>query len=157
MKRFFKVKRMKRFFKVKRVKRFFKGMRRALLRGDQGMNTVTVWTKEDLAKAVDAHVDEIVVEGELAERIRDGQKLRSVSKLTLATLTTAVAAAPFTGGISLAAAVPIATLTGLQVAVILAVVFVGLALLLAIYKDYEITIEYDSDGSLRVILKRKDG
>lgn len=117
--------------------------------------TVTVSTKEQLEVAVDAHMDEIVVEGELAKRIKDGQKLRTAGKLTLVLLGTAVAALPFTGGISLAAAAPIAALTGLNAAAIVAAVFVGLALLLAVYKEYDITIEYDRDGRLRVRLKRK--
>lgn len=119
------------------------------------MTTVTVSTKEQLEAAVDAHIDEIVVEGELAKRIKDGQKLRTAGKLTLMVLAAGVAALPFTGGISMGLVAPIAATTGLNAAAIVAAGFVGLALLLAVYKGYDITIEYDRDGSLRVRLKRK--
>ena len=74
VKRMFKVKRVKRMFKVKRVKRMFRGMK---------STTVTVSTKEELEAAVDAHMDEIVVEGELAKRIKDGQELRTAGTVTL--------------------------------------------------------------------------
>ena len=116
---------------------------------------LTVRTKEQLAAAVDAGTAEIVVEGELAKRIKDGEKVREVGKWTLMVLGAAVAALPFTGGVSLAVAAPIAALTGLNIAVILAVVFVGLALLLAVYKGYDVTWERDRDGTMRVILRKK--
>lgn len=63
-----------------------------------------------------------------------------------------LAAIPFTrGGLSVVAAAPVAALTVLEIAAIIAAASVGLALLIAVFKDYE-EISYDN-GKL-VIKKR---
>lgn len=79
----------------------------------------------------------------------------------LALLTVALGAAtltaPVTGGLSYgfaaAAAVPVATLSGIEIAVIIAVLAVGLKLLLDVFKNYE-EVSY-SNGNL--VLKRRQG
>lgn len=58
---------------------------------------------------------------------------------------------PFTGGISAVGLVPIAAMTGLEIAAIIAAASLGLALIIAIFKEYE-EIEY---GNGRLVLKKK--
>ena len=114
----------------------------------------TVRTKQELDAAMKLGVQEIVVEGELAKHVKDGQRVGKIGAATLAVLGAAIAALPF-GGISLAIAAPIAALTGLEIALIIAVVFVGLALLIAIWKEYEeISFGY-CDGEWRLVLRKK--
>lgn len=115
------------------------------------MKSITVHTKSELENAKDEKYEEIIVEGTLADNLKTGKKVTYVGGVTLALLTAALAAAPFTGGLSFFAAAPIAMLTGMEIAVIIAVTAVGLALILAIFKDYE-EIEY-SEG--RLILRKK--
>lgn len=82
--------------------------------------------------------------------------MRDVGKWTLMVLGAAVAALPFTGGVSLAVAAPIAAVTGLEVAIILAVFAVGLTLLRAVDEGYDkIEVELGSPIRLRLILKKK--
>ena len=115
----------------------------------------TVHTKQELNEAMKLGVQEIVVEGELAKHLKNGKRVRTIGAGTLAVLGAAIGALPFTGGISLAVAVPIAALTGLEIALIIAVVFVGLALLIALWKKYEeISFGY-VDGELRLVLRKK--
>lgn len=101
---------------------------------------VTVRTKEELQSAYDAGASTIVVKGKLAKHIQKGRKLRSVGAGTLATLGAAIAALPFTGGLSASVVAPIAVSTGLGTATILAVIFIGIVLLIAILKDYEVIV-----------------
>ena len=106
-----------------------------------------VTTKEQLKKAHEAGAKEIIIEGELAKKVHQGKSIVKIGAITMGILTVGVAAIPFTGGLSMAvattAAAPIVALTGMEIAVIIAVIFVGAALLLAIWKDYE-EIEYSS-------------
>ena len=95
---------------------------------------VIVRTKEELDTAVKDKVSGIIVKGELAEKLHRTKKIATASKATIALLATALAAAPFTGGLSIVAAAPIAVLTGFEIALILAVIFLGVALVLAVWK-----------------------
>ena len=114
----------------------------------------TVHTKQELNEAMKLGVQEIVVEGKLAKHLKNGKRVRTIGAGTLAVLGAAIAALPF-GGISLAVAVPIAALTGLEIALIIAAVFVGLALLIALWKEYEeISFGY-FDGEWRLVLRKK--
>ena len=116
---------------------------------------VVVRTKEELAAEVEAGTEEIVVEGELAKRIKDGRKLGKVGRWRLTVLAAAVAALPFTGGLSGVVAVPVAAATGLGTVVILAVIFVGLTLLLAVYRGYDVTIDFPNGIPPRPRIKLK--
>lgn len=111
----------------------------------------TVSTKSELDDATKFGVREITVVGDLANDLHKTKKLAYVGASTVGLLTAALAAAPFTGGLSFVGAAPIAALTGLEIATIIAAASIGVALILAIFKDYE-EIEYDNG---RLVLKKK--
>ncbi|EGT0013082.1 hypothetical protein ACV3T5_07055 [Clostridium perfringens] len=105
------------------------------------MKSIEVTTKNQLKEAVDKNYDEIVVNGELAKKLNKAKNIKKLSGATIgvlaATLSVGAATAPITGGLSLVAAAPIAALTGADIALIIAVSFVGLALVTSIYKGYD--------------------
>ena len=117
-----------------------------------------VRTKEELEKAINSNDPEIIIEGELAEKIRRGRKIKNYSAATITTLGGAIAAtfiaAPFTGGLSFFAAVPIAALTGVEISLIIIAVSVGLALLLAVWNNYE-EFEFSVGPPPRLIVRKK--
>lgn len=115
------------------------------------MNEHIVTTKEELSSAKDAGYENVVIVGKLADQVKRGKKVAFVGSVVLGILTVALAAIPFTGGVSLVAAAPIAALTGLEIATIIAVSAVGLALLIAVFKDYE-EIAYEKG---RLTLRKK--
>lgn len=125
--------------------------------------TVTVTTKEELEKAVNDKVDEIIVVGELAEKLKKTQKMQNMSGAGLKALAVAasvaagaVVTAPATGGLSsfagFAAVGGAAVMTGTSVVVIVAIVTTGLVLLTAMYKDYDLMAEC---GDKKVVLKKR--
>lgn len=118
------------------------------------MNETVVRTKKQLEQARLDKVEYIRIEGDLANKVRRGKKIAKASGVTLALLTTALAATPFTGGMSMFAAAPIAAMSGFEIAAIIAAASLGLALLIALYKDYE-EIEVD-DGKIIFRKKRKE-
>ena len=128
--------------------------------GDK-MRTIEVNTKEELKQAMNDKYDEIIVNGELAKKLNKAKKINKLSKVTLgiliAALTAGIATAPITGGASLGAsfitAAPIAALTGTDIAVIIAVSFIGVTLVIAVFKDYD-DVEF-STNPLKLKLKRK--
>src|SRR5574344_476210 len=96
------------------------------------MAIVTVKTKEELKKAIDAKVPEILVVGKLAKTVHDNKKIAKLGRFALIGLGVAIAsicAVPVTGGTSSAIAVPaIAAATvasGLTAAEIMTLVAVG--------------------------------
>jgi len=115
-----------------------------------------VRTKEELESAKNDREDEIVVEGELADKLKKSKKVAKLSGAGLAALTAALGvatiAAPVTGGLSYFAAAPVAALTGVEIAAIITASALGLALIIALFKDYE-EIEY-SQGKL-ILRKRQ--
>jgi NADH:ubiquinone oxidoreductase subunit K len=115
------------------------------------MNVVTVRTKDELATARKSGVEQIVVQGELADKVKRGKKIAFASSITLAALGAALVATPMTGGLSFFAAAPVAALTGLEIAAIIAAASIGLALIIALFKDYE-EISYESG---KLVLKKK--
>ncbi len=115
------------------------------------MSQVTVRTKSELESARVQGIEKIIVEGSLANKLKNSKRIAYVGGGTIAVLTAAIAAAPFTGGVSFLAAAPIAALTGLEISAIIAVSAVGITLVIAVFKGYE-EIEY-SDG--RLILRKK--
>jgi uncharacterized membrane protein len=114
-----------------------------------------VTTKQELEVAKGRGEVEIIVEGELADKLKKAKKVTMVGAGTLALLTVAIGAAtvaaPVTGGVSYFMAAPIAAMSGLDVAAIILASAVGLALLIALFKDYE-EISY-SDG--RMVLRKR--
>lgn len=117
-----------------------------------------VKTKAELEQAKNDGEKEIIVEGELADKLKKSKKVAMLSGAGLAVLLAALGAAtvtaPFTGGLSYVAAAPVAALTGLEIAAIIAATSLGLALIIAIFKDYE-EIGY-SEGKL-ILRKRQKG
>lgn len=121
--------------------------------------SIIVRTKEELKKAIDLKYTEIIAKGDLAKKLKKSKSITKLSTKTLKILTVAlgagVLASPLTGGtslgVSLASLVPISTLTGIEVAAIVASSFLGIALIIAVFKEYE-EIEY-SKGKL--VLRKK--
>lgn len=82
-------------------------------------------TKEELEKAKNNNEAEIIVEGELANHVRSGKSIRKVGYITLSLVAAALVAIPLTGGSSMVAIAGISASTGVSVALILAVFFLG--------------------------------
>lgn len=110
-------------------------------------NLVEVRTKEELESAVDNKVEKIIVKGDLAEKIHKAEAIKKVSKPALVILGTALAAMPFTGGLSgVAGIVGLTATTGMGIAAITAVAFLGLALILSITNGYDRKFTAKADG-----------
>ena len=118
------------------------------------MATKVVRTKQELESAVKTRTAEIVIEGELAEKIKNGKKINTVGKVSLAVLTAGIVGIPVTGGLSALTLAPIAALTGLEIALIAAVIFIGISLLRAVWKGYE-EVDFDFGPPPRIRLRRK--
>lgn len=118
------------------------------------MTEITVSTKRELEEAKNNKYDVIIVRGELANKLHTAKKVTKLSKAALVILGVGVGgaavAAPVTGGLSFAAAAPVAAATGASIPAIIAASAVGLALIIAVFKDYE-EIEFSKD---RLRLKR---
>ncbi|MDO9766933.1 hypothetical protein Q7506_03250 [Glaesserella parasuis] len=120
-------------------------------------------TKSELEKAIQNKETHFIVKGELAEKIQRSRKITTLDSWSLGILTVAIGGivlSPATGGVSgaigLSAASAVATLTGIEIAVILAVAFVGIGLIMAIYKDYDITFKINPEtGEFEGEFKRK--
>ncbi|MDO4776876.1 MAG: hypothetical protein Q4A06_05390 [Cardiobacteriaceae bacterium] len=119
-------------------------------------------TKSELENALKNKVQHFEVEGELAENLKKGQKITTLGKFSLAALIASlagVAAAPVTGGIAgvigATGAASVAALTGLEIAVIMAVAFVGSGMLIALFKGYDVEYEIDLSGKTRAKFTRK--
>lgn len=90
----------------------------------------TVTTKEELRAAIEDGVAEIEIQGDLARSVHGARARRKAAKIGGGLVALGgIAAAPFTGGFSLA-------MTGSSIGTILAV-SVGAGLLLAIHEGYE--------------------
>ncbi|MGY4674716.1 hypothetical protein ACWIVU_04020 [Ursidibacter arcticus] len=122
-----------------------------------------ITTKAELENAIKNKEIHFIVKGELAEKIQKGRKINALSKWSLGILSAAIVGitlSPTTGGISgavgLSAVSAVATLTGLEIAVIIAVVFVGIGLIMAIYKDYDVKFKINpQNGELEGEFNRK--
>ena len=118
---------------------------------------MTVTTRDELEEAVEAGEKEIVVEGELAEKLYKTRKLMTIGGVALAAIVGAVGSAPVTGGISLALVAPVAAMSGVEIAIIIMAAAIGIGLILAIYKDYDVEVELDGEGRVRYLrLLKKD-
>lgn len=115
------------------------------------MQSINVTTKNELNEAKKKGYEEIVVSGSLANDLKKSKKIALAGAATLAVLGAALAAMPFTGGLSAFAAAPVAVLTGLEIAGIIAAASIGLALVIAVFKDYE-EISYENG---KLVLKKR--
>lgn len=129
---------------------------------------VTVKTKEELKKAIDKKEEEIFLEGEIAEQYTKLKplfklsmpKLIAIEGLILLVIGAGAATAPLTAGgsfvLSVAAATPIATLSGIEVALIILAASVGISLIITSTKEYDFDFDVEmSDKIPRVKFKRK--
>lgn len=111
------------------------------------MSIIEVRTKEELEKAIENKTAKIIVKGELAEKIHKAEAIKSLSKPALIALGAAIAATPFTGGISGAVGVAALTATtGMSIVAITAVAFLGIALILSITNGYDRKFSAKADG-----------
>ena len=117
------------------------------------MKSFTVTTKSELESAKENGAEEIIVTGSLAKDLKKAKKIVFVGTATLGIIIAAIAAIPFTSGLSAFAAAPVAALTGLEIAVIISAASVGIALVIAVFKDYE-EISYE-DGKLTLRRRSK--
>jgi len=123
------------------------------------MGEITISTKEELEEAKNKGYEKIIIKGELADKLYKVKKITTLSKASLALIIGAIGAgvalSPFSGGTSLLVsgltATAVGTTTGVGAATIILAASLGIALILAIYKDYE-EISY-KDGEL--ILRKK--
>jgi hypothetical protein len=115
-----------------------------------------VSTKEALKQAVADNAQEIVITGPFVQDFNKAKKIATLSAVTLtlvlAAAGIAVATAPETFGLSVVAGAAAATaLSGMEIAVIIGAASIGIALILAVHKDYE-EITCDKD---QIILRKK--
>ena len=115
-----------------------------------------VKSKQELQAAKKRGDVEIVVEGELADKLKEAKKVTMVGAGTLALLATTLAVAtvtaPVTGGLSYRAAIPVATMSGVGVSAIIIASALGLGFLIALFKGYE---EIDFSSGRMVLRKRQ--
>lgn len=120
------------------------------------METVTVTTKDELKEAQEQNVENIIVSGDLANKLKKAKQITKLGATGLGILTAAlgvgIVAAPVTGGLSMFAAAPVAALTGLEIAAIITASALGIALIIAVFKDYE-EISYEN-GKMTLRKKR---
>lgn len=116
------------------------------------MGTLIVQTKEELERAKNLGISEIIIIGEFAEEVHSSKKIAQLSKVTLAMLIAAVALTPFTRGGSAIGLTPISVISGLDIASIIIATSIGITLISAIWKGYD-EISYDKG---KLILKKKD-
>jgi cytochrome c biogenesis protein CcdA len=116
-----------------------------------------VESREQLKRAQEERTEEIIVTGDLAKKLKKAKKVALLGKVALAALAASLGAAtlmaPVTGGISYAVAAPVAALTGVEIAAIIAASAVGIALVLAVFKEYD-EVSY-KDGELTLRRKKR--
>lgn len=117
-----------------------------------------VTTQQELEAAKERGDEQIIIEGELANKLKQSKKITMVGAGTLALLTAAVGAAtvtaPVSGGLSYLMAAPIAAMSGLDVAAIILASAIGLTLVIAVFKNYE---EISYSAGAMVLRKRQGG
>ncbi|VVE47409.1 hypothetical protein PCO31111_04514 [Pandoraea communis] len=98
------------------------------------MGEVVVRTKSELKEAIEAKIDVIFVEGELVGQLKKSKRIATLGVAGLAAIAALAAASPFTMGVS---GIVAAGITGMELSALVFVVAVGVAVLLALFKDYE--------------------
>lgn len=126
--------------------------------------TRIVKDKNELKKAYEDKVDEIIITGDFAKKMNKAKVISKMTPAKLAILGAALTAAsggiamsPFTLGasfvISIAAVTPVAVKTGISISAVIAISSIGLALLMAVFKEYDV-IEAKK-GDFKVVLKKR--
>jgi CBS domain containing-hemolysin-like protein len=117
------------------------------------MASVTVRTRDELEAAKNAKAQQIVVVGKLADDLKKTRKFAKLGAVGVAAIVAAVGLAPVTAGLSTLSLGAVATVTGVEIIGVITAASLGLSLILAIYKGYD--VEYEAGG--KVIFKRKEG
>jgi len=117
---------------------------------------ITVYTKEELKRAVERKVDTIIVEGsELCGYIRKSRESKFGSYAVIAGVMTAAAAVLASGPVGWLGASAIALLTGSTVMSIGFAAFLiclGISVIIAVCKDYDVC--YENNGSRLTLTRR---
>lgn len=113
-----------------------------------------VTTKEELERAINSGETLIIIRGELAKDVKNSYELKKISKATLMVIGGALAAIPFTGGLSASLLAPLAASTGVSVGILLAAAAIGFSVAMSLIEKYEI-VEYKKNGIEELTLKRK--
>ncbi|PGM56017.1 hypothetical protein [Bacillus thuringiensis] len=122
------------------------------------MKTITtVSTKDELELAINNKAATILCTGDIAEKVNKSYKMKTVSKFVLPVLAASIVGIPFTSGLSAASAVTIAGLSGLELAAVMAIVFLGYSLVVQIINKYDkVSVNTDlPNGKVEVELERK--
>ncbi|MGM7432617.1 hypothetical protein ABRZ22_25970 [Bacillus pacificus] len=122
------------------------------------MKTITtVSTKEELELAIKNKVSTILCTGDIAEKVNRSYKMKTVSKFTLPVLAAAIAGIPLTAGMSTTAIIPVATLSGLEIAAIAAIIYLGFTLVKQIISEYD-KVSFKRNpktGEIKIVIERK--
>ncbi|KAA0796731.1 hypothetical protein DN398_25380 [Bacillus sp. JAS102] len=122
------------------------------------MQTITtVSNKEELELAIKNKVSTILCTGDIAEKVNRSYKMKTVSKFTLPILAAAIAGIPFTVGMSTTAIIPVATLSGLEIAAIAAIIYLGFTLVKQIISEYD-KVSFKRNpktGKIEIVIERK--
>lgn len=113
--------------------------------------TITVSTKEELARAYENRYPEIVVLGELAHQLRKARRVNKLGKAAVASIAAAAAggalfAGPTAGASAVGGAgvaVAIAAASGVSVPAIIIASSIGISMVVAVLKDYEVDFGLD--------------
>ncbi|ASR42759.1 hypothetical protein BEN78_04520 [Xanthomonas citri pv. mangiferaeindicae] len=116
------------------------------------MKSVIVTTRDELEVAKNTRAQEIVVLGKLADDLKKTRKLARLGAAGVAAIAAAVGLAPVTGGMSTLGLAAVATVTGLELATIITAAGLGIALIFAIHKDYN--VDFSCKGVAR--FRRKE-
>ncbi len=83
--------------------------------------------------------------------------MKTVSKFTLPVLAAAIAGIPFTAGMSTTAIIPVATLSRLEIAAIVAIIYLGFTLVKQIISEYDKVAfkRNPKTGKIEVVIERK--
>lgn len=120
------------------------------------MNQITVTTKEELKNAKEKGYQEIIATGDLATDLKKASVIKALGPVAIGTLTAALALIPVTGGVSMVLAAPVWATVGItDTVVVTAIVTLGLTLVLAIFKEYDVEFEKTAEG-MRAKLTRKE-
>lgn len=120
-----------------------------LLNKAYSMNQIylEVITKSELEQAIQNGIKQIIVRGELAEKIQKAEGVKNLSKPVLVLLAASLAATPFTGGTSgVVGIAAITATTGMSIVAIMAVAFLGLSLIISITNGYDRKFTAKADG-----------
>lgn len=129
---------------------------------------IIVNNKEELKKAIEKEYDTIYVEGNIAESLMKIEKIKNVNKVDVIKFLSVLAAFCATHVITKGNATMITqnflrqaaiesgvVAAGFSEAFIAVIVVIGAGLILTMYKDYDIKIEADVTGKVKVKLIRK--